>query len=63
MDTDSQMMDWNRLINDKRFGLEDFHDPKRGSRTRFWPACVFISVPQTSEQDAGVSFAGKHLRS
>lgn len=35
MDTDSQMMDWNRLINDKRFGLEDFHDPKRGSRSDF----------------------------
>ncbi len=23
-------MEWRRLINDKRFGLEDFHDPKSG---------------------------------
>lgn len=29
-------MHWNRLICDKRFGLEDYHDPaKRGSRTDF----------------------------
>lgn len=32
----SQKMQWPRLINDKRFGLEDFHDPeRRGSRTDF----------------------------
>lgn len=28
-------MEWGRLINDKRLGLEDFHDPKRGSRSDF----------------------------
>lgn len=28
-------MDWERLISDKRFGLEDYHDPRRGSRTDF----------------------------
>ncbi len=29
-------MQWSRLISDKRFGLEDYHDPaKRGSRTDF----------------------------
>ena len=29
-------MHWNQLINDKRFGLEDYHDPKKGSvRTDF----------------------------
>ena len=29
-------MYWQQLINDKRFGLEDYHDPaKRGSRTEF----------------------------
>ncbi len=28
-------MEWARLINDKRFGLEDFHDPKRGTRSDF----------------------------
>lgn len=29
-------MDWSRLINDKRFGLEHYHDPKKGStRTDF----------------------------
>jgi len=32
----SLMMDWNKLICDKRFGLEHFHDPKRGhARTDF----------------------------
>ncbi|MCM1076010.1 MAG: dNTP triphosphohydrolase [Bacteroides sp.] len=28
-------MSWDRLINDKRFGLEHFHDSKRGSRSDF----------------------------
>lgn len=28
-------MDWERLITDKRFGLEDLHVPRRGSRTDF----------------------------
>ena len=28
-------MHWDRLINDKRFGLEDYHDPRRGSRSDF----------------------------
>ncbi|MDE5690467.1 MAG: dNTP triphosphohydrolase [Duncaniella sp.] len=28
-------MSWDRLINDKRFGLEHFHDPKTGSRSDF----------------------------
>ena len=29
-------MQWPRLINDKRFGLEDYHDPKsRGARSDF----------------------------
>lgn len=28
-------MSWDRLINDKRFGLEHYHDPKRGSRSDF----------------------------
>lgn len=31
----AQKMDWERLISDKRFGLEDYHDPRRGSRTDF----------------------------
>lgn len=30
MTQDNAKMDWVRLINDKRFGLEDFHDPKSG---------------------------------
>lgn len=30
-----QKMSWDRLINDKRFGLEHYHDPKRGSRSDF----------------------------
>lgn len=30
-----QKMSWDRLINDKRFGLEHFHDPRRGSRSDF----------------------------
>ena len=30
MNKDSNRMDWGRLINDKRFGLEHFHDPKSG---------------------------------
>ncbi len=29
------MMSWDRLVLDVRFGLEDFHDPKRSSRTEF----------------------------
>lgn len=28
-------MHWSRLINDKRFGLEEFHDAKRGVRSDF----------------------------
>ena len=28
-------MHWDLLINDKRFGLEHYHDPKRGSRSDF----------------------------
>lgn len=29
-------MTWERLVNDKRFGLEDYHDPrKNGTRTDF----------------------------
>lgn len=28
-------MDWNLLICDKRFGLEDYHDPRRGVRSDF----------------------------
>ncbi len=28
-------MSWDRLINDKRFGLEHYHDPKRESRSDF----------------------------
>jgi dGTPase len=30
-----QKMDWERLISDKRFGMENYHDPRRGSRTDF----------------------------
>ena len=25
-----EKMEWDRLINDKRFGLEHYHDPKIG---------------------------------
>lgn len=28
-------MEWSRLILDKRFGLEDYHDPRRSARTEF----------------------------
>ncbi len=28
-------MSWERLINDKRFGLEHYHDPKQGTRSDF----------------------------
>lgn len=34
-DRQRYMMDWERLVSDKRFGLEDYHDPRRGSRTDF----------------------------
>ncbi len=30
-----QRMEWDRLINDKRFGLEHYHDSKPGSRSDF----------------------------
>lgn len=30
-----EKMDWARLVSDKRFGLEDYHDPRRGTRTDF----------------------------
>lgn len=30
-----EMMHWDRLICDKRFGLEDYHDAKRGLRSDF----------------------------
>ena len=26
-----KIMDWSRLINDKRFGLEHYHDPKKAT--------------------------------
>lgn len=26
-------MSWDRLINDKRFGLEHYHDPKRDRKS------------------------------
>lgn len=33
---DSNVMRWERLVNDKRFGLEDYHDPRKsGTRTDF----------------------------
>lgn len=35
MSNTTNMMQWNRLICDKRFGLEDYHDPKRGFRSDF----------------------------
>lgn len=36
MSTHKPKMAWSRLINDKRFGLEDYHDPKKnGTRTDF----------------------------
>ncbi|MCM1071045.1 MAG: dNTP triphosphohydrolase [Alistipes timonensis] len=28
-------MRWSRLVSDKRFGLEHYHDPKRGNRSEF----------------------------
>lgn len=31
----SKRMNWDKLICDKRFGLEDYHDPKRGMRSDF----------------------------
>ncbi len=33
--TDKTIMEWDALICDKRFGLEQYHDPKRGSRSDF----------------------------
>ena len=35
MTDNRQRMHWNRLICDKRFGLEEFHDGKRGIRSDF----------------------------
>ena len=32
-------MKWQALINDKRFGLEDYHDPKK-NLTRAGSRCV-----------------------
>lgn len=33
---ETAMMDWQKLVNDKRFGLEDYHDPKKSAtRTDF----------------------------
>ena len=29
------MMEWSRLISDKRFGMEDYHDRRGGSRSDF----------------------------
>ena len=31
----SSTMHWDRLICDKRFGLENYHDPRQGSRSDF----------------------------
>lgn len=31
----NQIMSWDKLINDTRFGLEDYRDPRRGSRSDF----------------------------
>lgn len=35
MANDNNMMHWERLICDKRFGLEEYHDNKRGTRSDF----------------------------
>ena len=35
MSDTTNMMQWDRLICDKRFGLEDYHNPKRGFRSDF----------------------------
>ena len=29
------IMQWDKLISDKRFGLEHYHDPKPGARNDF----------------------------
>jgi hypothetical protein len=55
-------MEWNRLISDKRFGLEHYHDPKKSAtRTDFRPTGVFVAFPQTAEQNTGVSVARKYI--
>ena len=35
MESNNDIMSWDRLINDKRLGLEEIHDPKPGSRSDF----------------------------
>lgn len=35
MEETKNKMDWNRLICDKRLGLEEFHDPRRHTRSDF----------------------------
>lgn len=35
MNHSNNTMSWDKLINDKRFGLEDFHDDKHGPRSDF----------------------------
>lgn len=35
MKTEGMKMEWERLVSDKRFGLEQYHNPRRGQRTDF----------------------------
>lgn len=35
LSSSSSKMDWHRLISDKRLGLEEFHDPRRHTRSDF----------------------------
>lgn len=60
------MMHWDRLINDKRLGLEDYHDPKSGSRSDFqrdFDRLVFSSPFRRLQNKTQVSPPWKHIRS
>ena len=40
----SPRMEWARLICDKRFGMEDYHDKRGGSRSDFRCRAVCLST-------------------
>ena len=57
-------MNWTQLLSGKRFGMEEYHERKH-ERTDFqrdYDRLIFSSpLPQITEQDAGISFAGQYL--
>ena len=54
----AEKMQWAKLINDKRFGLEQYHNPNAGARSDFQrdydrlednPLIVYLTIKRLSD--------------